>query len=245
MSIGVTHAQKTDFDSTEPVTFKIMSPDGGQVIGHGEYHLEKVGNSSVLVGRNRYTDGGYDVERDRVMLRGTGQAPAMLAFEHTFYAGDGSKRAFARADVRTGDASCADYQTGREQATHIDFPADTYAGATVVLAMENAVRAGEDNASFHVFDCGPAPRLLSVMVRADGPAQPWGFYPNLVRRVSVTPDLGALGVIISGLIPHRDAWFDASGWKFVGAEIQRYLANGPKVLLVRDLSGKIGADGPG
>jgi hypothetical protein len=38
-------------------------------------------------------------------------------------------------------------------------------------------------------------------------------------------------------MPRRNALFDpAHGWQYVGGKIQRYLANGPQVILVRQES---------
>jgi hypothetical protein len=55
--------------------------------------------------------------------------------------------------------------------------------------------------------------------------------------VQLTAKLGWFGNLLGSLVPHRNAWFDpAHGWQYVGGKIQRYLANGPQVILVRQES---------
>jgi hypothetical protein len=235
LTMGIGAAQTGDFGSLEPISFKIMSVDGSQMLGHGQYRLDTTDSVPVLIGENRYLDGEYDIERDQLELHSDGRPPSLLAFEHSFYKTDGAQRAYGRADVRAGEASCADYVDGQEHAKQIAFPSDTYAGATAVLALESAMRIGGGVANFHVFDCGPAPMIVAVAAHADSDAQGWSFYPRgAVKQVDVTADLGWLGSVIGGLIPHREAWFDASKWQFVGARMQRYLASGPQVMLVRE-----------
>ena len=51
----------------------------------------------------------------------------------------------------------------------------------------------------------------------------------------LTAQLGWVGDLLGSLLPHRSAWFNPSrGWQYVGGKIQRYLATGPQVILVRD-----------
>ena len=117
----------------------------------------------------------------------------------------------------------------------MDFPSDTYAGATAVLALESALRMQGGRAAFHVFDCGPTPNVVGVQAQPNDEAQRWSLYPGKLVSVDVTANLGWLGSIVGGLLPHRLAWFDpAGGWRFVGGKIQRYFASGPQVMLVRE-----------
>jgi len=243
LSASAASAQTGDFGGVEPVSFKIMNADGNQMLGYGEYHVESPNSAPILVGQNRYLDGEYDIERDQVELHGDGAAPSLLAFEHSFYKADGSKQAFGRADLRSGEASCADLG-GQERVKQLEFPSDTYAGATAVLALESVMRIGGGDASFHIFDCGPEPTVVAVAAHTDSDAQPWSLYPGQVKQVNVTADLGWMGSIVGGLIPHRETWFDASKWKFVGARMQRYLADGPQVMLVREVRENVAARDP-
>ena len=222
--------------SLEAATFRIMSADGSQVLGHGEYHVENSAAQPVLVGQNRYIDGEYDVERDIIAFGADGGA-RLVSFEHSFFNADGSQKFFGRADLRKGEGECTGFEANRERALvkHIDFPADTYAGATAVMALENALRTGVGEASFHVFDCGPAPRVVAVAAQLGREQQESDLYPRKLMQVDVTADLGWLGSLVDGLLPHRRAWFDPSaGWHFVAGKIQRYFASGPLVMLVRE-----------
>jgi hypothetical protein len=220
----------------QAAAFKIMTADGSQVLGRGEYHLES-GAQPVLIGQNKYSDGEYDIERDVIVPSSDGGISAMLSFEHTYFNADGSKKFMARADLRSGEAGCISYDTGDESGAtkRIEFPTDTWAGATAVLAMENALRIGGGQASFHVFDCGPNPNVVKVSATQIGDGESVASYPRPLTTIDVTADLGWVGGLVGGLLPHRHAWFDsASGWRFVAGKIQRYFASGPQVMMVRD-----------
>ncbi len=230
-------AQSASSNDLDRAAFRIMSADGSQVLGHGEYHLEN-GAQPVLVGQNKYSDGEYDVERDVVVPGADGSISAMLSFEHTYFNADGSKKFVASADLQSGEAGCINYDAGEERGAtkQIEFPSDTYAGATAVLALENALRANGGQASFHVFDCGPNPNVVAVAAtQIAGDEESVGAYPRPLTLVDVTADLGWLGGLVNGMLPHRHAWFDASGgWRFVAGKIQRYFASGPQVMMVRE-----------
>lgn len=230
-------AQSAGGNDLDRAAFRIVSADGSQVLGHGEYHLED-GAQPVLVGRNKYTDGEYDVERDVVVPGSDGSISGMVSFEHTYFNADGSKKLVARADLRSGEAGCIDYEAGEERGAvkQIDFPSDTYAGATAVLAMENALRENGGQASFHVFDCGPNPKVVAVSAtQIAGRDESVASYPRPLTLIDVTADLGWVGSLVGGMLPHRHAWFDAaSGWHFVAGKIQRYFARGPDVMMVRE-----------
>jgi hypothetical protein len=235
LSMRPTPANATE--SLDAASFTIMSADGGQVLGHGEYHLENSGPQPVLIGNDRYFDGEYDIERDVISSAANTGVPALVSFEHSFFNADGSRKFFARADLPSGEAECSSYEAGRQHSAlqHVDFPADTYAGATAVVALEAALRTGGGQAAFHVFDCGPAPSVVAVAAQADQELRGWSLYPGRLTQVDVTADLGWLGSLVDGLLPHRRAWFDpTAGWRFVGGKIQRYFASGPQVMLVRE-----------
>ncbi len=237
IAFSVRPAWASATESLDAASFTIMSGDGDQVLGHGEYHLEKAGAQPVLVGTDRYLDGEYDIERDVISSADSAAVPALVSFEHWFFNADGSRKFLARADLRSGEAECSSFEAGRERGAvqHLDFPADTYAGATAVVALEDGLRAGGGQAAFHVFDCGPAPNVVAVAAQADQQARGWNLYPGPLTQVDVTADLGWLGSLVDGLLPHRRAWFDpAAGWRFVGGKIQRYFFKGPQVTLVRE-----------
>lgn len=237
LSAAAARADGGATNSLDSAAFKIMTDDGSQTLGHGEFHVENAGAQPVLVGQNSYLDGEYDVERDIIAFVGDTVTPSLVSFEHSYFHADGSRRFVARADLRNGRAECTSYESGEASpdVKQMDFPADTYAGATAVLALENALRTQDGHAAFHVFDCGPTPNVVAVAAQPDNERQGWSLYPGKLTSIDVTADLGWLGSLVNGLIPHRLAWFDqAGGWRFVGGKIQRYFASGPQVMLVRE-----------
>jgi hypothetical protein len=221
----------------EPVSFTILNPDNHKVIGHAEYKSEYLNRRIMVWGENHYNNGEHDIERDDLALSEGDTLPVMENFEHTFFNADGSQKLIARANTRTGDASCVKYEAGRkhELSEKLEFPSDTYAGAAAVAAMEKAFRDGHEHIAFYDFDCAPGPTLAPVIAERGEENEYWAGYPKPLIRVQLTAKLGWIGNLLGRLVPHRNAWFDpAHGWQYVGGRIQRYLANGPQVILVRD-----------
>jgi len=223
----------------EPVSFTILNPDSHEVIGHAEYKSEYLNSRITVWGENHYNNGEYDIEHDDLALNESDALPTMEHFEHTFFNADGSQKLTARANPRTGDASCVSHEAGREHelSKRLEFPSDSYAGAAAIVAMEKAFRDGREHIVFHAFDCAPGPALAPVVAERGDENEYWAGYPKPLRRVQLTAKLGWIGNLLGGLMPRRNAWFDpAHGWQYVGGKIQRYLANGPQVILVRQES---------
>ena len=223
----------------EQVSFTILDPDSHEVIGHAKYKIEHLKSRIMVWGENHYNNGEHDIERDDLALNQNDALPTMEHFEHTFFNADGSPKLIARADPRTGDASCISYEAGRkhELSKKLEFPSDTYAGAAAVVAMEKAFRDGREHIAFYAFDCSPEPVLTPVIAERGEENEYWARYPKPLIRVQLTAKLGWFGNLLGSLVPHRNAWFDpAHGWQYVGGKIQRYLANGPQVILVREES---------
>ena len=226
-----------DGPKIEPISFTILDPDNHEVIGHAEYKIENRNNRIMVWGENHYNNGERDIERDDLALNESDTLPTMEHFEHTFFNADGSPKLIARADTRTGDASCVSYEAGRkhELSKKLEFPSDTYAGAAAVVAMQKAFRDGREHIAFYTFDCAPGPALAPVIAQRGEENEYWARYPKPLIRVQLTAKLGWIGNLLGGLLPHRNAWFDpAHRWRYVGGRIQRYLANGPQVILVRE-----------
>ena len=221
----------------DAVRFTILSADGQEVIGSSEYRSEHLHDRTLLVGENRYKDGEHDVERDELAFNKGNTVPVMVNFEHTFFNSDGSHKLFVRADPRSGSASCVSYEGGqkRELSKKLDFPSDTYAGAAAIVAIQTAFRDKREDMAFHAFDCAPEPALAAVVAERSGDHQHWASYPRPVAQVQLTAKFGWIGNLLGTLLPHRSAWFDpARGWQYVGGKIQRYLARGPQVMLIRE-----------
>jgi hypothetical protein len=217
----------------------ILDPDSHEVLGHAKYKIEHLNSRIMVWGENHYNNGEHDIERDDLALNQNDALPTMEHFEHTFFNADGSPKLIARADPRTGDASCVSYEAGRkhELSKKLEFPSDTYVGAAAVVAMEKAFRDGREHIAFYAFDCAPGPSLAPVIAERGEENEYWAHYPKPLIRVQLTAKLGWFGNLLGSLVPHRNAWFDpAHGWQYVGGKIQRYLANGPQVILVREES---------
>ncbi|HLK85866.1 MAG TPA: hypothetical protein VKT27_05105 [Candidatus Binataceae bacterium] len=223
--------------TVEAMRFVILNADDGQVIGHATYHSEQVNDRIVVWGENRYKNGEHDVERDELSYLHGDRIPTMLHFEHRFFNADGSLKLMGRADPQSGEASCESYAAGQEhkESKKLDFPTDAYAGAAAVIAMKRAFLNGRDSIDFHVFDCAPGPVLASVNAERADDNQHWAPYPKPLTRVELSASLGMLSKVLGSLLPSRNVWFDPSdGWQYVGGRIQRYLAGGPQVILVRE-----------
>jgi len=223
----------------EQVSFTILDPDSHEVIGYAKYKIEHLNSRIMVWGENHYNNGEHDIERDDLALNQNDALPTMEHFEHTFFNADGSPKLIARADPRTGDASCVSYEAGRkhELSKKLEFPSDTYVGAAAVVAMEKAFRDGREHIAFYAFDCAPGPSLAPVIAERGEENEYWARNPKPLIRVQLTAKLGWFGNLLGSLVPHRNAWFDpAHGWQYVGGKIQRYLAHGPQVILVREES---------
>ncbi len=231
------------FDAA-PQTFTILSADGQQVLGHANYQIQAAPGGAVLSGENRYLDGERDVERDVIKIAGSNGVPTLVSFERSFFNADGSPKFSSRADLGSGAAACISYQDGRARAINrrLEFAPDTYAGASAVVALEQALRHGMRAMGFHFFDCAPGPTVVAVTTDQPAEGRSWRFYPsNRLAQVDVTAELGWLGSLVEGLVPHRAVWFDQSaggGWQYVGGTVQRYFASGPQVMLVREASAR-------
>ncbi len=223
-----------------PQTFKILSADGQQTLGHAHYEIQAEPGGAVLTGENRYLDGEHDTERDVIKIAAGDGAPKLVSFERSFFNADGSRKLASRADLTIGTAACTTYEDGQARTLdrRIAFAPDTYAGASAVVALEHALRRGMGAMGFHFFDCAPGPTVVAVTADPPAEGQNWRFYPsNRLAQVDVTAELGWLGSLVQGLIPHRHIWFDPSGgWQYMGGTVQRYFANGPQVMLVREAS---------
>jgi hypothetical protein len=110
LSAAIAYADPFDFP---PSDFKIMDADGTQVIGHGHYEITPDGDGyASALGEDRFNNGEYDMERDKLELHGDDQVPRMVTFEHTFYNANGTLQRVNRANLETGTTSCIQYENG-------------------------------------------------------------------------------------------------------------------------------------
>ena len=241
LAIAVTMAFVRTAFSTEvlsfpPTNFEILSPDTGAVIGRARYRVEGTRDGGVLRGENGYFDGQTDVETAHIQLGSEG-GPKLTEFDHTFYNTDKSILKRSHIDLKSGAATCIDNIAGQksEQSEVLSIPDDTWAGASIVIPIQNFLRVGDKGVSrpLHAFSCAPTPKIFAISVDIDpGPAV-WTTYGAEAMRVQVKPDFGLLNLIIAAFVPKLHAWFDPhDGLAFIGDEAARYY-KGPPIMLVK------------
>ena len=237
MMIGsVASAAAPDF---APGTFKVLTPNTSTVIGQAHFDVTEDGGGAVTVRSDaRYTNGETDNEVDRLAAPVKGGLPRELSFVHEFFNPDGSVDRTDKADLITGQASCTINLGGVPdvQSAKLVFPADTYAGAPVMIPLRDALMAKLGRQlSFHYFTCVPGPRVVSITAQV-GPPAPWKYIKGgSTVQVDLQPDFGWLNPVIAPFLPAVRAWFDPSKqWYVVGIESARYY-RGAKILMVGEI----------
>jgi hypothetical protein len=217
--------------------FSILGRDGGNTIGRSHFEVTHDGDSDVLHGESHYFDGQYDIEVDRFAPAGDGSTPTLVHYDHRFFDARGAPLLVTTADFRNGAVVCTEYRgaTPLTRAASLDIPPGTWAGSSVLIAIQDALRR---SAAVHLklsyLNCAPGPRLLTVEVTLVRGARASRFIPEEALEVGVRVDFGWLNFVIARFMPETRAWFDASrSFKFVGAELPRYYG-GPEVLMIPD-----------
>jgi hypothetical protein len=234
--------------SFPPTNFAILNPDTGAVIGRSRYRIDSAGDGATLRGENGYFDGQTDVEVARLKLSAEGKLPKLVEFDHTFYNADKSILKRSHLDLRSGSATCIDDSGGQksDQSAVLDLPDDTWAGASIVIPIQDLLRAGVKGESrpLHVFNCAPSPKIFAISVNFDPGNAVWSSYGGEAMRVEVRPEFGWLNVFVASFVPKLHAWFDPNdGWAFVGDEAARWY-KGPKIMLVKKRHEAAGAAQP-
>jgi hypothetical protein len=224
--------------SFPPTSFAIVNPQTSVAMGRSRYRIDRTGDGGLLRGENGYYDGQTDVETARLQSQ-AGTSPAkLLEFDHTFFNADGSVQKRAHLDLRTGSATCIDNSAGQKsEQTEVlgNIPDDTWAGASIVIPIQDFLRAGirGDSRPLHAFNCAPGPKIFLISVQIDPGNAVWTSYGAEAIRVEVRPDFGWLNVIVASFVPRLHAWFDPNdGLSFVGDEAARYY-KGPPIMLVK------------
>ena len=210
-----------------------MSRDGRSVLGHGHYVIDRQKDSIALRGESRYATGEYDLETEILSPGLTGALPTLEKFDHVFYNAAGTVTRAAHADLTTAYASCADAGANLEQAQTLDFPPDTWAGASVLVPIQHFLQGGgEGDLPLNVFNCTSQPGIYAVTVSIASQASGWPWSPTDAVQVDVKPHFGWFDVFIGPWVPKLNAWFDpGTGWGLEGVAIARYY-KGPQVLIV-------------
>jgi hypothetical protein len=221
-----------------PTSFAILNPATGVAMGRARYRIEGTPDGGTLRGENGYFDGQTDVELAHIQLLPGGGQPKLTEFDHTYYNPDKSILKRSHVDLKTGAATCIDNSAGQksEQSDVLTIPDDTWAGASIVIPIQNFLRAGDKGISrpLHAFSCAPTPKIFSISVDIDpGPAI-WTTYGAEAMRVQVKPDFGLLNFVVAAFVPKLHAWFDPNdGLAFIGDEAARYYKGDPIMLVKR------------
>jgi hypothetical protein len=231
-SVALCQAAAPDF---APATFKVLTPGTSTVIGQAHFNVTEEEGGALIVGSDaRYTSGETDSEEDRLEAPVKGGLPHQISFSHDFFAADGSPDRADKANMVTGQASCTITQNGHDdvQRAKLVFPADTYAGAPVMIPLRDALMAKVTRTvRFHYFTCVPGPRVVTVTAQV-GPPAAWKYGQGRTVQVDIQPDFGWLNAVIAPFLPAVRAWFDPSRqWYLVGVESARYY-RGAKILMV-------------
>jgi hypothetical protein len=231
--LGAAMADAGPFD-LPPSDFDIIDAAGTQVIGHGHYEVTPDGPShAIALGEDRFNDGEYDIERDKLEMRGDVQLPRMVTFEHTYFSAKGTLQRVNKADFRTGLASCIQYKNGQPAvlSTVLQFPPDTFAGAAIILPLKGyLLRGRKDGIILYDFNCVPGPKIFKVEARTQPPST-WVHFPGELVQVDIKPDFGWLNLVIAPFVPEIRVWFSPSDdWRFVGGQFTRFY-KGPEIIL--------------
>lgn len=219
-----------------PTNFAIMSPDGSQILGHGHYDIDISGSTETVTGENVYLDGQHDEELERLVPGVGNAAPTLISYRHTFFRAAGSTLLESSIDAATGEAKCNRYLDASPElnGATLTVPSDTYAGASVLIPVEDALRDGRTGTlSFHTFNCLPGPKIFAVQTSLPGDPSPLLTYEGDPNQLQVGLDLGFLNLIVAPFLPRLSAWFDSGdSWNYVGGMFDRYY-RGPRILMVR------------
>ncbi len=213
----------------------IFAPDSNQIIGHGHYRISHVDGLEVVEGEDKYLDGEYDREEQRLEPAVGNMPPVLVHYQHRYFNADGSDQYEESLDARSGAATCKFYASAAPdiRETVVTVPPDTYAGATQLMLLVGRLREASPNITFHSFNCIPDPKIIAIMATPQTGSTNWDMYPGILKKMEMKPDLGMLNALVAPFIPKVYAWFDpADAFNYVGGRFDRYY-KGRHVLMVR------------
>ncbi|HZO80592.1 MAG TPA: hypothetical protein VFB33_02775 [Candidatus Binataceae bacterium] len=220
---------------SQELDFLIYKPSSTVLIGRGHYAVAVHGEEVAIDGRSDFFDGEYDVESERLRASAGGD-PRLVRYEHSFFGPHGAPQRVARVDAPSGRATCVTYSgtQGSTSSKVLELPADTYAGASVLVPIADELKRGASrDLGFHVFDCASGPRIFSLHV--DMQQGLWSYLPQdgALVRADARPVFGWFDVFLKPFVPEVRLWFDPRrNFGFMGGLLARYY-RGPEVMLVR------------
>jgi hypothetical protein len=216
-----------------PVDVTIYGADRKLVIGHAQYLIKEAGKIVEVTGDTRYLDGERDWERIGMEYQTGNPLPVVTSFQANYLGADGAPQLAEKADFKSGDGSC--HWSGQEDSLYqdsLEFPPDTYAGATSVVPLEYALKKGEQTVRFHVFDCTPKPTVFAIDAKLTDGVAHWSYHPGELAQMGLTPDLGWLNLVARPFIPNISVWFDPrDDYQYVGAAKDRFYRGRSQILV--------------
>ncbi|MGH7836547.1 MAG: hypothetical protein ACREQC_01835 [Candidatus Binataceae bacterium] len=217
--------------------FRILNAATAAPIGKVHYDVsDGPAGVQIVTSDARYTDGQHDIERDEIDTRDA--LPIMIRYEHTFFRTDGALLKTSKADLATGLGDCTSYENGKPVVASktFAFPKDTYAGAGIMLPLQESLRLGTRGPIvMHYFVCVPGPKLVKIDAYAKPPGS-WEHYPGKVVRAVIKPDFGWLNYLIAPFLPEMYAWFNADAdFPLVGGQFSKFY-KGPEIIIAREQS---------
>ena len=223
-SVAVAGNRADAFDLTT-TDLTILNPDTREVIGHGHYNVTKLDGAALFEGENRFLNGEYDREQERVEGIGDGAAPVLVSYQHSFFNADGSPESIDALDTKTGLLACTHFSDGTPEVRQMKakLPADIYVGSTQLMLMVGRLREGSSDLSMHTFICFPGPRVVALKVTRPATSVKWAMYPGNLVKLELIPDLGWIGTLAAPFIPKAYGWFDpADDFNYVGGLFDRF-----------------------
>lgn len=217
----------------------ILNPDNQQVLGHGHYHVTRSDGAMSFEGENRFLDGEYDHEMQRVELTGNGAPPLLVTYKHSFFNADGSPESLDALDAKTGTLACTHYHGAdapEVRQAKVAIPADTYVGSTQLMLLVGRLRERAQTISMHTFICLPGPYIIAMKITPPSIRTKWAMYPGNLIEVEMTPDFGWLDTLASPFVPQSRGWFDpADDFNYVGGVFDRFYTH-HHLMMVRSRS---------
>ena len=204
----------------------ILNPDSLEVVGHAHYKVTHQDRVTIFEGEDRFLNGEYDREVQRVERQTDDAPPILVKYEHTFFNPDGSPESIDALDAQSGLLACTHFH-GHEapdvRRSKVEVPADTYVGSTQLMLLTGRLREGARAIAMHTFICLPGPHIIPLAVTPPVANVKWAMHPGDLVKVELVPDFGWLGSIAGPFVPKAYGWFDpADDYSYVGGLFDRF-----------------------